>query len=65
MNEEMKRNIGKWKLNVNAYGELKEFICECGRRSLEASCYCPSCGTKMDNSDIESRIKQAINRELN
>lgn len=55
----------KWEPIVDAYGELKEFICDCGRGSSGASNYCPDCGTKMDNSDIEIRIKEAISRELN
>lgn len=48
-----------WEPIVNPYGELEEFICQCGRRSTEASTYCPNCGAEMDNSDIEERIEKA------
>lgn len=45
------KHYGKWEAIVNAYGELEGFLCECGRQSMEASNYCPSCGKKMFNSD--------------
>ncbi|RDU23413.1 hypothetical protein [Anaerosacchariphilus polymeriproducens] len=58
-------NVSKWEPVVDAYGDLKEFICSCGRGSKEASNYCPNCGTKMDNSNIEKEIKEAIINALN
>lgn len=58
------KSMCKWGLNVDPYGDLKEFICDCGRSSESASNYCPSCGTKMDNSDIEVRIKKAIHESI-
>ena len=45
-------------------GELVEFICDCGCSSQAASKYCPDCGTKMDNSDIEERIQEAIHKAI-
>lgn len=53
-----------WEPVVNANGELTEFICSCGCSSQSASNYCPDCGTKMDNSNIESeiRIRKAMAR---
>ena len=49
---------------MNAHGELVEFICDCGCGSQAASNYCPDCGTKMDNSDIEERIQKAIHEAI-
>ena len=54
----------KWEPIVNAHGELVEFICECGCSSQAASAYCPDCGVRMDNSDIEERIKIAAREAL-
>lgn len=56
---------GMWEPIVNALGELVEFICDCGCSQTAAHNYCPNCGKKMDNSNIEQRIKIAINNELN
>lgn len=60
----MERLIKKWQPIVNAFGELTEFLCDCGRGSQEASNYCPDCGAKMDNSTIEDDIKLAITNAL-
>ena len=54
----------KWEPIVNSHGELTEFICSCGCSNQGASNFCPDCGTKMDNSDIEKRIQEAIKKEL-
>lgn len=43
---------------------LTEFIRNCGCSSQGASNYCPDCGTKMDNSDIEERIQKAMRLAL-
>lgn len=56
---------GIWEPKVNAFGELVEFICDCGHSSTVASNFCPNCGKKIDNSTIEQRINEAIERELN
>lgn len=56
-NNRLKR---KWEPVVDAYGELKEFICDCGRSVLEATAYCPQCGSEMDSSDLPERIQMAI-----
>lgn len=58
------RETNVWKPIVNAHGELTEFICNCGCSSQGASNYCPDCGTKMDNSDIEERIQKAIQETM-
>lgn len=50
----------QWEPCIDAYGKLKEFICECGHGTTSASNYCPQCGAKMDNTDIGLRIKKAI-----
>ena len=39
-------------------------MCDCGCSSQVASNYCPDCGTKMDNSDIEERIQKAIHEAI-
>ena len=52
------------KVQVLIDGELVEFICDCGCSSQAASNYCPDCGTKMDNSDIEERIQEAIHKAI-
>lgn len=54
------KETNKWEPVVNADGELTEFICTCGCSSQSASNYCPDCGLKMDNFDIEKRIEKAI-----
>ena len=58
------RATNTWEPIVNAHGELVEFICDCGCSSQAASNYCPDCGTKMDNSDIEERIQEAIHKSI-
>ena len=58
------RPTNVWEPIVNAHGELVEFICDCGCSSQVASNYCPDCGTKMDNSDIEERIQKAIQEAI-
>ena len=58
------RATNVWEPIVNAHGELTEFICDCGCSSKSASNYCPNCGTKMDNSGIEERIKKAIQKAI-
>lgn len=58
------RATNVWEPIVNAHGELTEFICNCGCSSQGASNYCPNCGTKMDNSDIEERIQKAIREAI-
>jgi len=58
-------SIRKWNPSINEYGKVKEFVCDCGHKSLEVSDFCPSCGTKFDNSDIERRIKEAIEKNVN
>lgn len=58
------RETNVWEPIVNAHGELVEFICDCGCSSKAASNYCPDCGTKMDNSDIEERIQKAIHEAI-
>jgi len=64
LKSKLSRSIGKWDFVINGYGELKEFICDCGHGSLSASNYCPKCGSKMDNSDYEIRIKQALKESV-
>ena len=58
------RATNTWEPIVNAHGKLVEFICDCGCSSQAASNYCPDCGTKMDNSDIEERIQEAIHKAI-
>ena len=58
------RETGVWEPIINAQGELVEFICDWGCISQSASNYCPDCGTKMDNSDIEERIQEAIHKAI-
>ena len=55
---------GKWTPIINAIGELVEFICDCGCSSQAAHNYCPDCGMKMDNSDIEKRINDEISKNI-
>ena len=54
------RSVKKWDFVIDAYGDLKEFICECGYGTTSASNYCPKCGSKMDNSDYKIRLEKAL-----
>ena len=52
--------LDEWEPIVNAHGELVEFVCGCGCSSQAASNYCPNCGAKKDNTDIEERIRRKM-----
>ena len=54
------RKIKMWEPVVDLQGNLTGVVCECGYNNREVSNYCPNCGIKMDNFDMEERIQKAI-----
>lgn len=52
----------EWEPVAGKNKKVTAFICGCGCKSKVASNYCPDCGTAMDNTDLESRIAQAIRK---
>lgn len=41
----------KWEAVTNPYGEITEYMCECGRCMGVVPKYCPSCGTEVERVD--------------
>ena len=61
--EMVERMRGEWERIMDSHGKVEGFLCRCGRRSYNASAFCPACGEPKTDKAVDflwKRWKEAV-----